>query len=102
MKLFFKKLIGRYLNIVYFEQKTQTIIVNYIVHQQFVREYVYYGTIGPSKPPKQEKSLFKTPEQLQKFKLPNIMNKEDKTTQTHTVAENFDVKVIINDMSVDI
>lgn len=30
------------------------------------------------------------------------MNKEDKTTQTQTVAENFDVKVIINDMSVDI
>lgn len=80
----------------------QTIIVNYIVHQQFVREYVYYDTIGTSKPPEQEKSLFKTPEKLQKLKLPNIMNKEDKTTQTQTVAENFDVKVIINDMSVDI
>lgn len=36
------------------------------------------------------------------LKLPNIMNKEDKTTQTQTVAENFDFKVIINDMSVDI
>lgn len=79
----------------------QTIIVNYIVHQQFVREYVNYDTIGTSKPPEQEKSLFKTPEKLQKLKLPN-MNKEDKTTQTQTVAENFDVKVIINDMSVDI
>lgn len=29
------------------------------------------------------------------------MNKEDKTTQTH-VPEDFDVKVIINEMSVDI
>lgn len=37
----------------------------------------------------------------QHFKLPNIMNKEDKTTQTR-LAEDFDVKVIINDMLVDI
>lgn len=56
--------------------------------------------------PQKEKALFKTPEKLQKnpdqhLKLLNIMNKEDKTTQTH-VPEDFDAKVIINEMSVDI
>lgn len=56
--------------------------------------------------PQKEKALFKTPEKLQKnpdqhLKLLNIMNKEDKTTQTH-VSEDFDAKVIINEMSVDI
>lgn len=58
----------------------------------------------PTPKGKSKKALFKTPEKLHKnpdqhLKLPNIMNKEDKTTQTR-VPEDFDVKVIINDMSV--
>lgn len=73
------------------------------IHQESSDEKIPWQDTNPKR---EKKTLFKTPETLQKnpdqyLTLPYIMNKEDKTTQTG-VPENFDVKVIKNDMSVDI
>lgn len=74
---------------------------------KYTKSLVRKRSLDKTPTPKgKKKTLFKTPETLQKnpdqyLTLPYIMNKEDKTTQTG-VPEDFDVKVIKNDMSVDI
>lgn len=74
---------------------------------KYTKSLVRKRSLDKTPTPKgKKKTLLKTPETLQKnpdqyLTLPYIMNKEDKTTQTG-VPEDFDVKVIKNDMSVDI